>query len=175
MGGQEGSVTDTISWTHLDEAWFLAAISESPMVSTIAICTASKASARCFRDSLAQYEVGSLGSGFSEGLDSSFDVMNSSFSAVSGLSIGAESTLHLSIGTTSIPSSIGLIRHFPECSLVLFPSLLTENVVYMLGNGWMLLTDLRGSCMDTINGEGAIDGRKELLLDQPDAEWSNEG
>jgi hypothetical protein len=139
------------------------------MVSTIAICTASKARTRRLRDSLAQYGLGSLGNGFSDGIDSSPDVMNSSFSAVSGLSMGAESTLHLSIGTTSIPSSIGLIRHFPECSLELLPSLLTENVVYMLGNGWMLLTDLRGSCMNTINGKEANNETKELLLDQPGA------
>jgi hypothetical protein len=159
----------SICCTHLNEAWFLAAISDSPIVSTIPIWTASKASIRCLRDSLAQYDSGSLGKGFSEELNSSSGVMKSSFSAVSGLSMGAESTLHLSIGTTSIPSSIGLIRHFPKGSLELLPSLLTENVVYMLGSGWMLLTDLRGSCMNTINGEEAINETKELSLDQPSA------
>jgi hypothetical protein len=138
----------TLLQTYFDDARFFAANSASPMVSIMASWMPSNARIRCFSDSRAQSEVGSLGRGFSAGLLWCFCGMKSSFSAWSGLSIGAESMLHRSSGTTSIPSSMCLIRHLPECSLVLLSSLLVGNTVYMLGSGCMFLIDLRGNCMD---------------------------
>ena len=107
---------------------------------------------RRFKDSLAHIDLGRVGNGLSDGLNSRCETMKTSFSASSGLSIGAERAVLLSIGTTSIPSSICLIKHFPECSLELLLSLLTGKAVYMLGSGWMLLTDRRGRCMNAIRG-----------------------
>lgn len=61
--------------------------------------------------------------------------------------MGAES-LRLSNGTTSIPSSIFLIRHVPESTMESLSRDLTRgNAVCMLGSGWMFLTVLRGKYM----------------------------
>jgi hypothetical protein len=44
---------------------------------------------------------------------------------------------------------------------VLLSSLLVGKAVYMLGNGWMLLTDRRGRCMNAIMILYAINERQE--------------
>jgi hypothetical protein len=67
--------------TYFGNGWCFAAINASPMVSIIASCTPSKASVRCFKDSLAHKELGSRGSGLSEGLNPRREVIKSSFSA----------------------------------------------------------------------------------------------
>lgn len=109
--------------------------------------TTSKTSTRCFKEIRSHQDVGMLGNGFPPELISDSDMITS-FSFWSGLNIGAERTLLRSKGTTSIPSSMGRIKRIAEFkSEVLVESVLswfTGNAVYMLGNGWMLLIDLRG-------------------------------
>jgi hypothetical protein len=145
--------------THLLEERLFAAISANPTISSVTSCTQSMASMRCFTDSLVQIDFGSFGNGLSSGLVL-YRGTKTSFSAWSGLSMGADKRLLLSNGTISIPSSICLIRHLPECSLEVLLSSWTGNAVWMLGSGCMLLTVLRGKCMNAIK-------RREKLPAQP--------
>jgi hypothetical protein len=109
--------------------------------------TTSKTSTLCFKEIRCHQDVGMLGNGFPPKLNSDSDMITS-FSFWSGLNIGAERALLRSKGTSSIPSSMSRIKRFPEFKAeVLLERVLswfTGNAVYMLGNGWMLLIDLRG-------------------------------
>ena len=141
-------------------------------VSTRTNCMTTTMTIRCFAGNRfhhlfrvdPRFRCGRLGSGFPAMCSSSGVLDTSSFSSVPGDTIFPHVVFDLSIGTTSIPSSILLSGlPFPGVSLCL--SRLARNAVCMLGIACMLFAGRRGNRMERTVDDQSIETHTQIAND----------